>query len=271
MSLRDDFAAVLAPGPQCDLARGALTIARIGYPALDAAPYLARLDTLADGARPRLRPGLSPADAGLAVAGYLFHDLGFRGNEDDYYDPCNSFLNDVLERRTGIPISLSVLLIETAVRLGLPAEGVGFPGHFLVRIDTVLLDPFFGGRPIGPDELLARYRALGDGQAATLPHDALAPTDRPAILARMLRNLVRTYLDRKEPASALEAVDLLLVLAPNAPDEIRLRGLIYEQLECPAAALADLRRYLELQPDAADADTIRDLVVRLTRADVTVH
>jgi regulator of sirC expression with transglutaminase-like and TPR domain len=271
MSLRDDFAAVLAAGPPDDLARGALTVARIGHPALDPAPHLARLDALAAVVRPRLGAALSPADAGRTVAGYLFRDLGFRGNQDDYYDPANSFLNDVLERRTGIPISLSLLLIEIARRLGLPAEGVGFPGHFLVRIDGVLLDPFFGGHPVGRDELVVRYRTMSGNPTAALPDDALAPADHPAILARMLRNLVRTYLHRQAHPSALAAVDLLLVLVPDAPEELRLRGLVYEQLDCPAAALADLRRYLALCPDADDADTIRDHVVRLSRAAVTIH
>ena len=271
MSLRDEFATTVAPGPHCDLGRAALTIARIAYPDLDAGPYLARLDALAASARPRLPADVPPAEAGLALASYLFRDLGFRGNADDYYDPRNSFLNDVLERRTGIPISLSVLLIEIGTRLGLAAEGVGFPGHFLVRIGSVLFDPFYGGRPVGPEELLTRYRALSGMPAEMLPPDALRPADRPAILARMLRNLTRVYLDRREHACALAAADLLLVLEPDAPAEVRLRGLLYEQLECTAAALADFRRYLELHPEAPDADTIRERIVNLARATVTLH
>jgi len=271
MSVRDDFAALVAAGPRCDLGRAALTIARIAYPDLDFGQYLDRLDVLAEGARPRLAPGMPPAEAGLVLATYLFRDLGFRGNQDDYYDPRNSFLNDVLERRTGIPISLSILLIETGLRLRLAVEGVGFPGHFLVRAGPVLFDPFYSGRMVGPEELLARYRALSGAPADDLPSDALATTDHPAILARVLRNLVRVYLDRKEHPRALDAVDLLLVLVPEAADEVRLRGLLYEQLECAAAALADFRRYLDLHPDAPDADAIRERIVRLARATVTIH
>jgi regulator of sirC expression with transglutaminase-like and TPR domain len=271
MSVRDDFATLVAAGDRCDLGRAALAIARIAYPDLEPAPYLARLDELADGARPRLAGGLPAAEAGLALATYLFRDLGFRGNQDDYYDPRNSFLNDVLDRRTGIPISLAVLLIETAARLGFSVEGVGFPGHFLVRAGEVLFDPFYGGRIVGPEELLTRYRALRDTPVASLPADALATIDRPAILARMLRNLVRVYLERNEHTRALEAVDLLLVLVPDSAGEVRLRGLLYEQLECAAAALSDFRRYLTLDPNAADADAIRERIERLTRATVTLH
>ena len=271
MSLRDDFAALVTGGARFDLGRGALTLARVAYPELEADPYLARLDTLADGARARLTPGLPPAEAALTLASYLFRDLGFRGNQDDYYDPRNSFLNDVLERRTGIPISLSILLLETGARLGLELEGVGFPGHFLVRAGGVLLDPFFGGRLVGDPELLVRYRALRGGQPESLPPDALATMHRPAILARVLRNLVRAYLDQSDHARALASVDLLLVLEPNAADEIRLRGLLYEQLDCAGAALGDFKRYLALAPDAPDADAIRNRLVRLSRTTATIH
>src|SRR5439155_24434642 len=122
--------------------------------------YLRELDTLADAVRPRVRLARDPAQAMGVVTEYLFGECGFHGNKDDYYDPRNSFLNDVLERRTGIPISLSVVMMETSVRLGLRVEGVGFQGHFLVRVvgsgGPVLLDPFFGGRPVGHDAILDR-------------------------------------------------------------------------------------------------------------------
>jgi regulator of sirC expression with transglutaminase-like and TPR domain len=258
-----------------DLARGALEIARIAYPTLDPSPSLRQLDVLAATARRRLALGGPPEMAVAALATYLGDECGFRGNQDDYYDPRNSFLNDVLERRTGIPISLAVVLLETAARLGLPVEGVGFPGHFLVRVQgstaPVFFDPFFGGRSIGDTELLARYRALSRDDTATLPSDALAPTGPPGILARMLRNLLRLYLERRDHAHALAAVDLLLVLLPESADELRVRGLLYEHLECFGAALDDLRSYLTLAPGAPDADAIRQRVARLTRSAAAVH
>jgi regulator of sirC expression with transglutaminase-like and TPR domain len=274
-ALRDEFAALVAPGDGADLARGALTIARIAYPTLDVDRWLGELDALADGVRSRLAPGMSPADAVDALATQLFGDGGFRGNQDDYYDPRNSFLNDVLTRRIGIPISLAVVLIETGARLGLTLEGIGFPGHFLVRgpgpTGPVFRDPFFGARVLDADDLLVRYRtALGPG-AAAVPPSALAPARTPAILTRMLRNLLHVYLERDDAAHALPTADLLLVLVPDAPDELRMRGVLYERLECAAAALADFRRYLELAPDAPDAGAVRERVVRLARTGTVLH
>ena len=273
--LREDFAALAAAGERTDLARAALAIARIAYPDLDPAPYLRQLDDLAAAVRPRLYPQASPEAAVTELAGYLFGECGFRGNQEEYYDPRNSYLNDVLERRTGIPITLSLVLIETGVRLGLGIEGVGFPGHFLVRVagsrGPLLLDPFYGGRPIGERELLARYRTFVGSDAPALPPDALATTGTPAILTRMLRNLLRAYLDQKHHAHALAAADLLLVLVPDSADEVRVRGLLYEHLECFGAALGDFRRYLELAPEAPDAEQIRERVARLVRIAAAIH
>jgi regulator of sirC expression with transglutaminase-like and TPR domain len=263
--LREDFTALGA----------ALTIARIAYPDLDPAPSLRRLDDLAAAVRPRLFPQASPEAAAAELAGYLFRECGFRGNQEEYYDPRNSYLNDVLERRLGIPITLSVVLIETGARLGLPVEGVGFPGHFLVRLagsrGPLLLDPFFGGREIGEQELLARYRAAAGADAPALPPDALAPTGTPAILTRMLRNLLRVYLEQKDHTHALAAAELVLVLVPDSADETRVRGLLYEHLECFGAALTDFQRYLELVPEAPDAEQIRERVARLVRMAATIQ
>src|SRR2546428_5071426 len=262
--LREDFAALAAAGERTDLASAALTIARIAYPDLDSAPYLRQLDDRAAVARPRLSPQASPEAGVTELAGYLFGECGFRGNQEEYYDPRNSYLTDVLERRTGIPIPLSVVLIETGARLGLGIEGVGFPGHFLVRVagsrGPLVLDPFFGGRAIGERELLARYRSFVGSDAPALPPDALATTGTPAILTRMLRNLLRAYLDQKNHAHALAATDLVLVLVPDSADEVRVRGLLYQHLDCFAAALGDFRRYLELAPEAPDPEQIREPV-----------
>ena len=265
--LRDEFAALVGAGERADLARAALAIARIAHPGLDPAPSLRRLDALAAGAP-------AGADAG-ALAAHLFGAGGFRGSETDYYDPRNSCLNDVLERRMGIPITLSVVFMEVAARCGLRVEGVGFPGHFLVRATggplPLLLDPFFGGRPVDEAQLLARYRALQGVDVPALPPDALAATGTTGILARMLRNLLRIYLQRGDHPRALDAADLVLVLVPDSADELRVRGLLYAQLDCFGAAAADLRRYAELVPDAPDAARIRERADRLARAASTVH
>ncbi|HEY2386924.1 MAG TPA: transglutaminase-like domain-containing protein [Candidatus Binatia bacterium] len=280
--LRDSFGALVADGDRCDLGRAALEIARLAYPDLDAGRYLGRLDDLAAAVRPRVEAAPSPLEGVGAVSSYLFEECGFRGNTDDYYDPRNSFLNDVLERRTGIPITLSVVLMETSARLGLTVEGVPFPGHFLVRTSgtagPILLDPFLGGRPVGRDEMLRRLRAFSSAGGGTPGADlqrvlpqVLQATGPTGILGRMLANLLRIYLDRDEPTHALTTVELLLVLAPDVPEHLRVRGLLYERLDCLATAAADFRRYLELAPDGAHAADVRSHLARLGNVAITLH
>ncbi len=279
MTLRSRFAKIVQ-SPRCELARGALEIARIAYPELDAARTLGELDRLADEVRPRLMPGFSATDRALTVSRFLFGECGFRGNSDDYYDVRNSFLNDVIARRTGIPITLSAVLMEVGSRVGVPFEGVGFPGHFLVRVpagagDHLILDPFHGGQRVDDDELLARLQSLADSNKGprfeTVPAEFLTPTSSRAMLGRMLRNLLRIYLERDADAEALLTVDLLLVLTPQGADEIRTRGFLYERLGCPAAAANDFRRYMELAPDAEDLEQVRTRLSRLLDDTPTLH
>ncbi|MCC6850416.1 MAG: transglutaminase family protein [Deltaproteobacteria bacterium] len=281
--LRERFARATVAGDEAGLAPGALVVARIGHPELAPEPSLAALDALADGVRPHLLASDPPERRAAVLARYLFEERGFHGNSDDYYDPRNSFLNDVLERRTGIPIALAVVMIEIGARVGVRLEGVGFPGHFLVRVsgcrDDHLLDPFFGGRAIGYDELRERLRAFyaasdapsGGNLQRALPQ-ALQAAGTLEILRRMLANLLAIYRTRDAHDQALATVELLLLLCPDAPEYLRLRGLLYEQLECFASALADFRRYLALAPGAATAAEIRIHLERLARvADTTLH
>jgi regulator of sirC expression with transglutaminase-like and TPR domain len=280
--LRARFARVAADGEAADVARGALVIARIGHPALAPEPVLAALDDLGREVRARLRSEQPLAERADVLARYLFEERGFRGNRDDYYDPRNSFLNDVLERRIGIPITLGLVMMEVGSRAGLALEGVGFPGHFLVRVvgtpEPVLLDPFFGGRRIGYDELKDRLRAFYQASGApsggnlqrALPQ-ALQATGPLGILTRMLGNLLAIYREREAHHSALAAVELMLVLWPDAADHLRIRGLLYEQLECFASAVADFRRYLTLAPDAASAPEVREHLQQLEHIAATLH
>ena len=278
-TLRSRFAKIVQ-SPRCELARGALEIARIGHPELDPEASLGELDRLADAVRPRLMPGFSAVDRALTVARFLFGECGFRGNRDDYYDVRNSFLNEVLTRRTGIPITLSTVLMEVGKRVGVPFEGVGFPGHFLVRVpagsgEQLILDPFHAGQRVDDDELLARLQNLADANKGprfeTVPAEFLTPTSPRAMLGRMLRNLLRIYLERDADAEALLTVDLLLVLTPQGADELRTRGFLYERLGCPAAAANDFRRYLELAPEADDHEQVRTRLSRLLDDTPTLH
>lgn len=280
--LRRRFAAATAAGDDGGIAPGALVIARIGHPDLVPEPTLAALDALADEVRPRIVASDPPERRAAVLAHHLFDERGFRGNTEDYYDPRNSFLNDVLDRRTGIPIALAVVLIEVGARVGVRLEGVGFPGHFLVRVpgcrDDHLLDPFFGGRPIGYDELRERLRQFyaasgapaGGNLQRALPQ-ALQSTGTLGILSRMLGNLLAVYRERDAHDQALATVELLLTLWPDAPEYVRLRGLLFEQLECFASALADFRRYLALAPDAPTAAEIRTHLERLEQVTTTLH
>lgn len=278
-SLRQRFAALVGPGREVDLGQGALEIARIAYPDLDPAPALAELDRLAERARAATPRGAGPAAGADALLATLFVEAGFRGNQRDYYDPRNSFLNEVLARRLGIPISLTVVLMEVGRRAGVPVAGIGFPGHFLAQVPGAngprLVDPFHGGAPVTREDLEERLRALSPRTAGlglgAVPPAFLEPAPSRAILARMLRNLLHVWQDRGDLVSALAAVDLLLVLTPDAPDELRTRGMLYAALECFAAAADDLRRYLALVPDAPDAGEVADRLARLRDTVPVLH
>lgn len=280
--LRTGFADVAAAGDAASVARGALAIARIGHPALTPAAALGTLDALAAGIQARLDPHLAVEHRAAALATYLFEECGFRGNRDDYYDPRNSFLNDVLERRTGIPITLAIVMLEVGARVGIPLVGVGFPGHFLVRVvgtaEPHLLDPFFGGRVIGYDELKERLRAFyaasgapaGTNLQRALPQ-ALQTTGALGILARVLGNLLAIYREREDHLRALASIELMLVLNPDAAEHYRVRGLLHEQLECFASAAEDFRRYLALAPRTPAAADVRARLERLSPIAGSLH
>ncbi|MGE5465758.1 MAG: SirB1 family protein [Methanocella sp.] len=252
------------------LAEGALLIAAHEYPDLDIEASLRQLQSMADTLRRRLRPDISPSETVIALNHYLFDELGFRGNAADYYDPRNSYLNEVMERRLGIPISLSVLYIDVGRRLGLALDGISFPSHFLVkctlRTGVLVLDPFCKGASLSADEL---RRRLGEGALPQSDAELLGTTLRtasvPEILARMLRNLRAIYLHHKALEKALWAADRIVTLLPGVPAEYRERGRIYLELECFRAALTDFRSYAALAPQAADAEGISAAIAELQR------
>ena len=251
-----------------DLAHGCLMIAEDAYPGLAVERYLGDIERLALRLRSRMPQGVGAEDRVAALNEFLYEELGFRGNADDYYDPRNSYLNEVLDRRTGIPITLAVLYMVLGRRAGLPLEGVSFPGHFLVRLrlrtGVLVLDPFAGGMPQSEADLRSRLQRVippgvaGDVPVSELPLDQFleAATHRQ-ILARVLRNLKAIYHDTDQPERLLAVLNRMLLVTPDAAAELRDRGIVYQRLECYRAALKDLTGYLEREPQAADVDEVR--------------
>lgn len=261
----------IAAGPESDidLVEAALVIAAHEYPELDVLAYQARMDRIAATLKARLRRDIGPVESVLALNRYLFEELGFRGNAQEYYDPRNSFLNDVLDRKLGIPITLAIVYVEVGRHVGLALHGVSFPGHFLVkcpaRDGVIVLDPYAGGASLSVEDLQQRLRALRGGAAppADIAQRMLAAAGKKDILARMLRNLKGIYLQRRDFPRALAAADRVITLEPRAADEYRDRAAIYMELECFRAALSDFRNYLMLKPGADDAATVQLRVVEL--------
>ncbi len=262
-SLERFRALVNRPDEAINLAEAALAIAQQEYPDLDPRRYLDLLGAIALEISRVLRPVTAVEERIATLNAHLFGAGGFRGNSKEYYDPRNSFLNQVLERRTGIPITLSVVYMEVGWRLGIPFQGVPFPGHFLVKCEVedglAVLDPFDGGCQVALEELRRRLTLVW-GRAVTtdevLAQLALTAT-RKDILVRMLHNLKAIYINRPDEHAALAVVERILALRPDDPVEVRDRGMIYESLECFRAAQADLERYLRLAPQAPDADMVR--------------
>ncbi|MDH4192079.1 MAG: tetratricopeptide repeat protein [Betaproteobacteria bacterium] len=257
-----------------DLARACLLIAEDAYPGLEIDRYVGEIERLALRLRARLPAQCDAEGMVVALNRYLFDDLGYRGNDDDYYDPRNSYLNEVIDRRTGIPITLSVVYLEVGRRIGLPLEGVSFPGHFVVRMrlrgGMLVLDPFAAGAPLDQEELRARLRrVIPPAASAPIPLDELPleqflePAGSRQILARILRNLKGIYRDAGQPERMLAVLDRMLVVDPQAHAELRDRGLLYQRLEAHRAALRDIAAYLERAPDAPDAGEMRARMVEL--------
>ena len=256
------------PEEEIDLAEAALLIAKNAYRDLDVPGYLARIGELASKLSAQLPEDGTESSRIVALNRFLFEDQGFAPSVENYYDPRNSFLNEVLERRVGIPLSLSILYIEVGRRIGLPLQGVSFPGHFLVKCTlkegVVIIDPYCGGITLSLQDLQQRLRETRGGEVSrAIVAAMLVAANKREILARMLRNLKGIYLDQRDYVRALSAIDWIIAIMPGEATEVRDRGLIYVKLECFRAALEDLEHYMQKVPDAADMDEIRSHVVEL--------
>lgn len=263
---------VQAGESELDLARGALLIARIEHPDLAPARSLGRLDELAGRSGAARVP--DPVNALHRLREFLFEDEGFSGNADEYFDPRNSCLNDVLERRLGIPITLAVVMIEVGRRVGLPIVGVGLPGHFVVRADVaaepVLLDPFDSGAVLTHERAADLVlRALG--RRVKLSADHFAAVTKRQILTRMLMNLRGIYARRGEWDKALAVFDRLLVLDAQCAVHARDRGTVLVKLGQLHRGVADWERYLTACPQAEDADGIRQQLRRVRQRLATLN
>jgi regulator of sirC expression with transglutaminase-like and TPR domain len=257
---RERFAEIAAlPDAAIDLAEAALQVAAEEYAALDVGLCLARIDALADEAAPRIEAAQESTER-VAELVRFFTEHGFRGNTLDYYDPRNSFLNEVLERRIGIPITLSLVYLSVGRRLGIPFHGVSFPGHFLLRCDVpeglVVVDAFEQAI-LDRDACQRRLDAALPVPARLDPELHLRPASAREILARLLGNLKRIWAARGDLERTLGCCDRILLLAPDEPGELRDRALVYESLACYAAAAADLERLLECVPGHPEAAALR--------------
>lgn len=263
-----------------DLARSALLIAMFVYPELDMDSYLVRLDALAQCVREVIAAQAdsqdeepSPLRTLYALNQVLFNEEEFHGNADDYYNADNSFLNRVLDEHTGLPITLSLLYMEVARRVGLPMYGVGLPYHFVVCCPLpdkkIYIDPFERGLLMSEKICRERIRQLSNGRVR-IPRQAFEPISNRHLLVRLLTNLKHIYLNAEDYSHMLIMCNLILFLLPDLAKEYRDRGIIHYQLQHYGRALRDLRRYVDLDPDAKDRyeilnhiKMIRETIARL--------
>ena len=259
---------VTLPDGAIPLAEAALLMACEEYPQLEISPYLDQLDEIADAARPHVRQSASPMDNAVVLNEVLFDRFGFKGNSDDYYDPRNSFFNDVLDRRLGIPITLSAVYIEVAQRLKFPIWGVGLPGHFIVKYmdptQEFFLDPFYGGAIMTVEDCRERL-ASTYGDKLEFSDRLLARATPRQILTRMLLNLKKIYLDSQSFDKGLAIVDMMLMVAPDDITQYRDRGLLRIQLKQFEGAAKDLDHFVKHSPEGEDRNKIQEQLKELRR------
>ncbi len=259
---------VSRPPEEVDLAVAALVIALDECPTISIQQYLREIDRLARSVRLDFPANDKPIEAIEAINEQLFRVEGFRGNEEDYYDPKNSFLNEVLDRRTGIPITLSVLYLDISKRVGLDMRGVGMPGHFIVKachhVPEIFVDPFDQGKILLEADCRRRLTQIY-GEQFEFRNSYLNEVTHHDILERMLANLKSIYVNRGDYQKTLCVIEKMLVVRPNSPEQIRDRGIANYKLERLSNAVKDWARYLELSPEAPDAEDIAKKLKQIGR------
>jgi regulator of sirC expression with transglutaminase-like and TPR domain len=250
-----------------DLAEAALLLASCHYPRVKAASYLTELDSIAESVASQTIPGSSPLEIIQSINDVLFQQLGFHGNSQDYYNPRNSYLNQVIDRRTGIPITLSIVYMSVAERLDFPTEGIGAPGHFLIKHASsggdIFIDPYNAGRVMSAEECSAFVAEIHPDVEARAERTPSVTTKQ--ILARMLLNLLKVYASGGDLARATWAIEMILRIEPHSAHFIREHAMLLAATGKPTAAIEQLRRYLELAPNAGDSELIEDRIKEIRK------
>lgn len=265
--IRETFADIVRKDePNIDLGYAALLMAEHLTQPFDTGEYLDRLDRMAAAVKTAVQAAQTDQEVIQAINSYLFGQIRFLGNSDDYYDPHNSFLNWVLDLRRGIPITLSLIYLELGRRLELPLWGIGMPGHFIVAYgaesNPIYIDPFNQGRILSEADCFDICNVSATHQS-TFKEQFLRPVSKRAILYRMLLNLKYIYFNQLDWEAALKTVDMMRLVRPDYHDELRDRGLILSQLGRRQEAIAALQRYLFLMPDGKDAATLKERIATL--------
>jgi regulator of sirC expression with transglutaminase-like and TPR domain len=257
-----------------NLAEAALVIAAEEYPRLDIALYLEKLENFGNRLRERTEAATTTAEIIASLNATLFDELGFQGNRENYYDPRNSFLNEVIDRRMGIPITLSLIYIEVARQIGFPIHGIGLPGHFIVGYfnpgEDIFIDVFNGGRLLSENALADLVAGMSSGRMQF--HAAhLMPVTRKQILTRMLSNLLGIYAGSQDYRRAIASIERILLLMPDSLPHIRDYGLLLAHIDRNSSALEQLEKYLQQMPDAEDAETIKEQIKKLKQAQARLN
>ncbi len=251
---------------QINLAEAALLIAADEYPRLNVDFYLEKLDRFGDIARERAERARGAQGYAAALGAALFDELGFHGNRDKYFDPRNSFLNEVIELRTGIPITLTVVYIEVARRIGVAVEGIGLPGHFIARLkadnESLLIDPFNEGRIIGEATCRELVSETSGGRIEFHPAH-LAPVTTKQIITRMLSNLLGIYAGANDYNRAIAVIERILLINPGSPPHIRDYGLLLAATGETEKSMSLLEKYLMLVPNAPDEEAVREQIKQI--------
>jgi regulator of sirC expression with transglutaminase-like and TPR domain len=259
------------PDSNISLAQAALMIARLEYPELNIEDYLLKINNLAKEINNRLPECANAAEILKQLNHVLFIEKGYEGNSSAYYDPRNSFLNDVIERKLGTPVSLSILYIELGHALGLPLSGVSFPGHFLVKLEisdgAIVLDPYYGGISLDEEDIEDRLREYyGSKLDQSRANGVLASSSNKEIILRVMRNLRNLYMQEENWTKALPIADIMVEMDEDQSDALKARAAIYDQTECHIPALADYSAYLKLSHDTVGNQFIRARVIDLAKS-----